>query len=113
MSRTIRCVKNCILTLTRDGETYEEHFPFGRWYKVQCVEIIDQEYMNVIFEDGSAAAGLQRNIFEVGRTVPVTLAMERFPEEPQDAPEQETQVELSRPLRLPIDIIGNKEPARG
>lgn len=109
MSATIRCVKNCYLTVTKDGETKEELFPFGKWYVVERVEEIDANYINVIFSDGSAIAGVQRTIFELCKAPIVPASQVDDLIELQDAPPDEPSSPFEKPLRLPVDIIGNKD----
>jgi len=57
-------------------------------------------------------AGVQRSIFEIGHA-PVQEIPEQKVEEYQDAPPIEPDIVLEEPIRLPVDMIGNREPDRG
>ena len=102
MSKNIRCVKNCMLNVSRNGsEEIEEKFVFGRWYDADYIEEIDNEYINIHFKDGSVLYGIQRGIFEIGlaKIVPAPKQEEKSDEsvgwedplgmqdEPDDSPD--------------------------
>ena len=112
---SIRCIKNCILTVLENGEEAEQSFGYGQWLKVKRVEAIDDEYINIIFHDDSAIAGVQKSIFELGYVDLVNAPIDTPVEvvDRQEAPPDEPNVILESPLSLPVDIIGNKEPTYG
>jgi hypothetical protein len=107
MAKAIRCVKNCYLvSIDKNGQEKEQRFVYGRWYRVDHVERIDEEYINVIFEDGSAIAGIQKSIFEMGNA-PIVPAPEPI-EKVQEVEEIPPVEKLDKPIALPVDIIGNQ-----
>jgi hypothetical protein len=82
---TIRCVKTCRLVVTDGDQEREELFSFGTWHKVDYLEKIDNEYINIIFPDGSAVAGVQRQLFEIGNA-PMVDAPKEINDHPLDTP---------------------------
>jgi len=76
---SIRCIKNCYLTVTVDGELEEQRFGFGQWIPVQRIEKIDDQYINIIIDDNTAIAGVQKCLFEMGNAPIVPYVEEEKP----------------------------------
>jgi len=101
---SIRCVKNCILKVLRDGEPAEEKFVFGRWYMVDYLEELPEGYVNIYYKNGDVVAGVKRSLFEVGNaTIKSCEEVKEIQEEVVSTLPPAT--DLEKPIRGSADIL--------
>jgi hypothetical protein len=100
----IRCVANVELDVAKpDGDVIRRVFAFGEIYEVEHLEIIDNDYINVVMADESRIEAVNRKVFEnLGKVERIQLYNQEpvVPNETVEAPPED---EKDESILIPLE----------
>ena len=102
-----RCIRNIELkVLLENGEVETRQFEYGALYDALEWRLIDEDYVSILFKDGTIVEGVSKKVFENHR-LPVTI--QEVPTETQEAVELESPEEDTTPIPLSGTMLGKDE----
>jgi hypothetical protein len=110
MSKSIKFIKNVVLTTEYDGEKEDIAFCFGSIYPVDSVKQGEGDACDIVISDGTIIRGVSRSVFRpMG-----SLQIERVAEEVAEVEFVELEVEEKKeaPISLGGEIVVDEKPVK-